>query len=323
MKLDLDAQLKFIFGHAKSGTINKKVGKTSYPEYLIYASTLVAILVCAIFIYYIFSEALPTFQREGINFLLGTIWDYDSANFGALDFIVGTLMITIVALVIACPLSIMTALFLAEFAPPFVHKFLNPVIELLVGIPSVVYGFFGAVFLDGVFRASVKPFISSTLGFIPIFHNSAPVTGYSILLAGTILAIMILPTIAVVSQEAMRSVPAEYIEASLSLGATKWETVRNVVLRVSLSGIIAAVLLGTMRAMGETMAIVMLTGNYLQLPTSILDLTFSMTSKILLDIVYRFPDNTARSALMGLAAVLFIMEMLILIVTKAIGARLK
>lgn len=305
------------------GSVNHKNGKTSTPEYFIYISAIIAILVCIIFIYYIFSEAFPTFQREGIQFILGTQWDYNTSNFGIYDLLVTTLVITVMTLILACPIGILTAIFLAEFAPSGLFKILNPVIELLVGIPSVVYGYFGAFVLYGFYRSTVYPFIGSTLGFIPIFKNVAGPTGYSLLLASSILAIMILPTITVLSQEAMRSVPREYFEASLSLGATRWETVRRVVLRVSLSGIITAVLLGVMRAMGETMAIVMLTGNSMHVPTSIMDTGYAMTSKILIDILYQFPDDTARSALMGIAAVLFVIEFAVLMLTRAVGARFK
>jgi len=306
----------------KSVIISVKKRKSPFPEKLIYVGAIVAILVMLLFIYYIFSEALPVFSREGLGFITGTTWNYDTNQYGILYFIVGTLAVALVTMVIACPLSLLTAIFLAEFAPPKVEGIMRPMVELLVGIPSIVYGVFGALILAHIFSSSIMPLIGSTLGFIPIFANVQYNSSQSILLASSILAVMVLPTITVLSIEAMRSVPGDYKEASISLGATKWETIKKVVIPVSMPGIITAVMLGLMRAMGETMAIVMLTGNSMHMPRSILDTTYAMTSKILNDITFYYGVDSARSALMGIALVLFVIELLILLMTKAIGARM-
>lgn len=318
----IQVAIQDITANPKPKKADKKPSK-EYFEYSVYISAGITILIAFIFIYYIFSESFPVFQREGLHYILGTKWNYLTNDFGMQYLILGTLAVTVLTLIIACPIGIFNAIFLTEFAPPFVRKIMNPMTELLVGIPSVVYGYFGGFILTDYFYRYIKPFIGSTLGFIPIFKNVTSTTGDCILLASFILAIMILPTITVLTQEALRAVPREQYEASISLGATRWETIRRVIIPSSLSGIIAATLLGTMRAMGETMAIVMLAGNSLHLPTSILDTTYTMTSKLVVEILYRFPDDSARSALMGIAAVLFIMEMGILIAVKAIGARLK
>jgi phosphate transport system permease protein len=187
----------------------------------------------------------------------------------------------------------------------------------------VVYGFFGVFVLNDFFRDEVKPFIGSTLGLIPIFSNVVPRIGNSILLASTVLAVMILPTVTILSLEAMRSVPKEYKEASIALGATHWETVKKIVIPASISGIVTAFMLGIMRAMGETMAVVMLTGNTLKMPTSVLDVDYAMTSKILNDMMYWFPDDYGRSALLGIAAVLFSIEFGVLMLTKGLKAVIK
>ena|SRR5271157_2597571 len=320
---------RFIQKYIQENILNKASVKTpkkkwyDTSEWLIVVGAGIAILVMLSFIYYIISESLPVIQREGLYFILGTAWNYKTYQFGMLYFIAGTLAVTLVTMVIAIPLSILTAIFLAEFSPPKVTSILRPMVELLVGIPSVVYGIFGVLFLENIFRSTIKPLIGSTLGFIPIFANVRPSQGDSILLAASVLAVMALPTITVLSIEAMKSVPTDYEEASIALGATKWETISKVIIPVSMPGIITGILLGMMRAMGETMAVVMLMGNTFRMPGSILDTGYAMTSKILNDILYYFPDDNARSALMGIALVLFVIEFSLLLLTKAVGARIR
>lgn len=305
----------------KTSVISVKKPISAFPEKLIFVGAIVAIFIMLLFIYYIFSESLPVFSREGIGFITGTVWDYGTDQYGILDLIAGTMAITVTTIVIACPLSILTAIYLAEFAHPKIENCIRPMIELLVGIPSVVYGILGSTILAGIYKDSLIPFLSSILGFIPIFAGVKYPSGQSILLASSILAVMILPTITVITVEAMRSVPREYHEASISLGATKWETIKKVIIPVSMPGIITAVMLGLMRAMGETMAIVMLTGNAMHMPHSIFDTTYAMTSKLLNDITFYYGIDGARSALMGIALVLFVIEMMILLLTKLIGTR--
>lgn len=308
-------------------SVRVKNSRSAFPELLIFTGAIITILVMLLFIFYIFSGSLPVFSREGLSFITGTVWNYDSDQYGLLYFIIGTLLVTAVSMLIACPLSILTAIFLAEFAPPKLSSIMRPMIELLVGIPSVVYGLLGVQILSSIFGSSIVPFIQTTLGFIPIFARVGVSTTSSIFLASSVLAIMVLPTITVLSIEAMRSVPGEYRDASIALGSTKWETIKKVVIPVALPGIITAVLLGMMRAMGETMAVVMLTGNVSHIPHSIFDTTYTMTSKILNDILFYFPQDNPRSALMGMAMVLFVIELFVLILSKAlsraIGARLK
>ncbi len=214
-----------------------------------------------------------------------------------------------VAIVIAFPIGLATSIYLSEFAPVWLDKLISTLIELLVGIPSVVFGIFGYFVLAKIFQNEINPFISNTLGFIPFFHNNYPNSdGTGILLAGTVLAIMILPTIVALSRVAMRDVPAEIREGSLALGATGWETIRNIVVPVSLAGITTGLILAVMRAMGETMAVVMLLGGASTTPTSVLDLGMAMTSKILGDIGYEVMIPEGKSAIFAIGAVLFLME---------------
>jgi phosphate transport system permease protein len=278
------------------------------PRLFFLSSAAVSALVVFLIFGFIFLTAAPVFEKEGVGFLTGTTWNYSTGEYGILVFLVGTIVLTAVTMVIACPLGIFTAIFLAEWAPVWLEKTIRPLIELLVGIPSVVYGIFGYFVLENIFRYHIDPFIDATLGFIPIFRDPNPGSGTGILLAASVLAVMILPTVTALAQEAMRSVPREYREGSLALGATRWETTRMVVIPIAAPGILTGIILGLMRAMGETMAVVMLIGNTSRFPVSILDTGYAMTSKILNDIGYWVAVDEARSALFGIAAVLFCLE---------------
>jgi phosphate transport system permease protein len=258
---------------------------------------------------FIFYIASPVLVSEGFSFITGSVWDYSTGTYGIFPFIVGTLLLTAVTLAIAVPVGVLTAIYLAEWAPRWLEGILRPLIELLVGIPSVVYGIFGFFILQRFFADYINPVISGTLGrFSSFFVDPDPGCGTGVFLASTVLAVMILPTIIAISQEAMQAVHAEHREASLALGATKWETIKWVVIPIAFPGIVTAIILGMMRAMGETMAVVMLIGNTAIIPGSIMDTGYAMTSKILNDLGYYGAIPEYRSALYGIAAVLFIME---------------
>ncbi len=293
--------------------------KPDLAEVLLLSSALAVGAAILLVIFFVFWAAVPVFQKEGLGFIFGSEWNYNDGRFGIFVFIVNTLILTLVTMLIAIPLSILTAIYLGEFAPAWLKGIIRPMIELLVGIPSVVYGIFGLFIMSDIFAVSLDPFLNATLGFIPIFHDPNPGRSLGVLLASSVLAIMVLPTITVLSEESIRSVPREFKEASYALGATKWDTILKMVLPVAFSGIITAIVLGIMRAMGETMAVVMLLGNSPRIPSSIMDIGYAMTSKILNDIGYYIAVDDARSALFGIAAVLFIMEMLLVTAIRIIG----
>ncbi len=284
-----------------------------------------AILTAAIAIYFvgfIFSTAMPVFESQGIiGFLTGTEWNYGKNIYGIKIFIFGTMIMTLITLLLAVPISLFTAIFLAEYAPSRVVYTIRPLIELLVGIPSVVYGIFGLFVLEDIFNLHVEPFLVSTLGYIPLFSDNTPNSGQGLLLASSILGVMILPTITALSEDAIRSVKHEYKEASFSMGATHWETIRNVILPAASGGIISSIVLGMMRAMGETMAIVMLLGNMKTIPSSFLSYGYAMTSKILNDIGFYVNQAEPRSALFGIAAVLFLLEIIFVALSRKIGGK--
>jgi phosphate transport system permease protein len=292
------------------------------PKSVFTLCTILTAFVTLFFVGFVFYTAYPTFESQGlVNFITGDRWSYDDHVFGIRMYLGGTLMLTLVTLVLSVPVGLLTAIFLSEFASARVAATLRPLIELLVGIPSVVYGIFGLFVLAPIFASHVAPFTVSVLGFIPFFSSTGDPRGVGLALASTVLAIMILPTIISVSEDSIRSVGFEYREASFSLGATHWETISRVVLPAASKGIIAAVILGMMRAMGETMAIVMLFGGAQEIPTMLFDPGMAMTNKILADVGFKIHLEEARSAIFAVAAVLFAAEILFVGLARAIGGR--
>lgn len=203
-----------------------------------------------------------------VELLFSSSWHPLRGEFGFLPFIMGTVWVTAVAVAIAIPLCILTAIYLSEYAPRGVRELTKPLVDLLAGIPSVVYGVWGVL----VIIPLVKNYAA------PMFGTFS--TGYSVLAGGIVLAIMIFPIIIHVSMEVLSSVPNGLRESSLALGATKWQTVKHVVMRKAMPGIIAAIVLAVSRALGETMAVLMLTGNVARIPSSILDPCYTLPSLI-------------------------------------------
>ena len=214
-----------------------------------------------------------------LDFITGTTWDPVNRIFGALPYIVGTLLSAAIALVIATPIALLTAIYLAELAPRRVAIPLTFLVELIAAVPSVVIGLWGVFVLTPFLKVTVESFFVSTLGgSISIFEG--PPLGIGLFAAGVILAIMILPTIVSVSREVITSVPMAQREAMFALGATRWEVVTKAVLPAARSGIAGAVILGLGRALGETMAVTMVIGNAQDIPTSLFDQSQTIASKI-------------------------------------------
>jgi phosphate transport system permease protein len=208
----------------------------------------------------LYLKANPILTRKPFfSLLFSSAWAPLKGEFGLFSFIMGTLWVTFVALIIAVPVSLLSAIYLSEYAPRFVREFTKPIIDLLAGLPSVVYGVWGVLL--------IVPLVGQVLA--PLFGVQS--SGYTILAGALVLAIMIFPTIISVCLEVFSSIPYEMRETSLSLGATQWETVRHVVLRKGLQGIIAAIVLGLSRAFGETMAVLMVVGNVPRVPKSVFD----------------------------------------------------
>ncbi|MFB2623336.1 MULTISPECIES: phosphate ABC transporter permease subunit PstC [Methanothermobacter] len=271
--------------------------RESLIEKGLFITAIFSIIAILLIITFIFREGIPILQDYGvINFIFGMDWAPSDGKYGVFTMIVGSICITLLSLAIAVPLSILCAIFMAEVAPEIMRKILKPVIETLAAIPSVVYGFFGLIVL--------VPYVRTNIGG----------TGFGMLTAALILTVMIMPTIISVSEDAIRSVPLEYKEASLALGATHWQTIRRVIFPAAIPGIITSIILGMGRAIGETLAVIMVAGNVTQIPSSILDPVRALTSNIALEMGYA--TGLHYSALFGTAIILFALIMVLLVVAN-------
>jgi phosphate transport system permease protein len=217
-------------------------------------------------------------RKFGWRFLVSTDWDPVNEEFGALPFIVGTLVSSGIALLIAVPLSVATAVYLTELAPPWLGQVLTVFIELLAAVPSVILGLWGIFVMVPWLREHLFPWLKSLLGFMPLFQG--PIYGLSVLAGGIIIAIMILPIITSVSREILRSVPGLQREAAYALGATRWEVTRIAVLSYAKKGLFGAVILGLGRALGETMAVTMVIGNRPELFKSLFAPGYTLASVV-------------------------------------------
>jgi phosphate transport system permease protein len=208
-------------------------------------------------------DALPAIERYGLSFLTDSTWNPVSEQFGAAAYVYGTVVSSVLALVLAAPIAVGCALFIAEYAPLWARGPVSFVIELLAAVPSIIYGLWGFFILAPIMRALVEPFLKNTFGPLPVVGAlfSGQVIGRDLLVAAVILAIMILPTITAVSREVLRAVPDTQREGMLALGATHWETIQKAVLPYARTGIAGAAILGLARALGETMAVTMVIGN--------------------------------------------------------------
>ncbi len=237
------------------------------------------LLVAGVIVLSLLQVAAPTLHKISIwPFLTSKVWDVEREQFGALTFIYGTLVTSTVALVVAMPVAIGLSLFLTEMAPAALRPIVSFPLELLAGIPSVVYGLWGLFVMVPLLREHVEPFLARTLGFLPLFQG--PQIGLGFLAAGLVLSVMILPTITSISIEVLRTVPGPLREAALALGATRWEMIRLSVMPYARAGIIGAVILGLGRALGETMAVTMVIGNSPRISASLFAAGYSLPSVI-------------------------------------------
>jgi phosphate transport system permease protein len=223
------------------------------------ACSVLILLLVALIAGELWFHSQPTVKTFGWHFLTASTWNPNGQKFGALAFIYGTCITSLLALLIAVPLGVACSIFLAEMAPPRISNLLTFLIELLAAVPSVIYGLLGIFVLVPLIRAYLVPALTHTLGFLPLFQGTF--YGVSILSAGLVLSIMVVPFIVSVSREVLLAVPVEQREAALALGATKWETTWQVVIPYAKTGIIGSIFLALARALGETMAVTMVIGN--------------------------------------------------------------
>jgi len=261
-------------------------------KYAVFISASVSFVVLLAIAVFIFRDGLPAFQEIGVlDFLFGTEWRPGLEKYGILVMVVGSLQVTAGALILAVPLGIACAILLAEVAPPRVRQIIRPAVELLVGIPSVVYGLVGMVLL------------------VPAIRERFGGTGFSVLAASMVLTAMVLPTIISISEDSIRAVPTTYKEGALALGATRWQTIWRVMLPAARSGIGASIVLGMGRAIGETMAMIMVLGNAIKFAETPLDPTRTLTGNIAVEIGYA--SGTHESALFATGIVLLIFILII------------
>lgn len=254
--------------------------------------------------------AWPALSHAGLSFITGSKWDVAAGEFGAAPAIYGTLVSSALALVIATPLALGVSVFLSEIAPRWLRQPVGFLVDLLAAIPSVVYGLWGIFVLIPLLRDPIGPFLRDTLHLSSTPFFSGPNYGYSMLAAGMILAIMILPFISAVTREVLLAVPQSQRDAALALGATRWEMIRDAVIPYARSGIIGGIILGLGRALGETMAVTMLIGNRPEISASLFAPGYTMASLI----ANEFSEATSDahlSALMAVGAVLFVVTLIV------------
>ncbi|MGO4938144.1 phosphate ABC transporter permease subunit PstC [Fundicoccus sp. Sow4_H7] len=263
-------------------------------KYVFMFCAAISIISIILIFYFIFKGGLPFILEEGLgNFVLGTSWRPRASNpqFGIFPMIVGSLVVTTGAVIIGVPIGILTAVFMARFCPKPLYRWLKPAINLMAAIPSIVYGFFALQI------------------FVPFIRNIVGGSGMNILTASLLLGIMILPTIIGLSEAAIRAVPDSFYQASVGLGATHERSVMSVVLPAAKSGILSSVILGIGRAIGETMAVILVTGNQPAIPTSLSSGVRTLTTNIVLEMSYA--SGRHREALIATAVVLFVFILII------------
>ncbi len=282
--------------------MSKSKFKETAARVLFAIAAAISILAVALICLFLFVNGLPAMDEIGLTaFLFGTTWKPVSGMYGIFPMIMGSIYVTAGAIIVGVPAGILTAIFLSRFAGKKAASVLRPGVELLAGIPSVVYGFFGLMV--------IVPFIRTTM----------PGRGFSLLAAAVLLGIMILPTVITVAKNALDAVPKSYYEGAVALGATHERAVFNVLVPAAFSGIMAGVVLGVGRAIGETMAVVMVAGNQPVIPNSIFDGVRTMTANIVLEMGYA--ADLHRGALIATGVVLFVFVMLISLLFGAIKKR--
>jgi len=283
--------------------------KEKFIKYILFLIALVSVIVLGLIVFSLFREGLPIFKKIGLaDFLLGLEW-YPTSEpplFGILPLIVGSLIVTLISTIIAVPLGVLSAIYIAEIAPAVLKEIFKSIIELLAGLPSVVLGFFGMIV--------VAPWLQETFD-LP--------TGLNIINASAILAIMAIPTISSISEDALYAVPREFKEASYALGATKFETIIRVILPSALSGVSTAGILGMSRAIGETMVVLMVAGGAAAIPESLFDSVRPMTASIAAEMGEAPYRSAHYSALFATGIVLFFLALVFNMIADYVSNKYK
>ena len=276
-----------------------------YVRYLLWVSAFLMTVIILSIIIFVGQQGLLTFKEVSpLEFFLETKWDPMEGKFGALSFIAGTLLVTLLSVLLGAPLGLAGAIFMAKIAPNWLREIMRPATDLYVAIPSVVYGFVGLTIL---------------VPFVRVYFGVS--SGFGLMSTSIILAIMILPTIISISEDAIRAVPKTLEEASLALGATRWQTISRVLLPAALPGILTAVILAMARAVGETMAVQMVIGNTPLLAASLFTPTATLTSEIVIEMGNTPFGSAWGNSLFLMALVLLLMSLAMILFIRRIGAR--
>lgn len=298
-----------------------KINSKTQDELLFYFLRFTTTLVIALFVFIVYvlvKSAWPSITQNGLGFLFKTSWNPVENEFGALSFIFGTLVTSLIALAIATPVSILIALFITEYLPKKLSQLVSLLVEMVAAIPSIVFGLWGVFYLAPFVKETLAPFLKNTLGFLPFFQG--PSFGIGILTASLILSIMIVPTISSICRSVFELIPQHQKEAAYALASTKYEMIKLAVLTPSLSGITSAIVLGLGRALGETMAVTMLIGNSPIITKSLFSPAATMASVMANE--YTDANNPLHVAsLCYLALILFIITFLSNLFAKSIVGR--
>ncbi len=285
-------------------------------QFLLGTITLISVIFLAILLLYeLIKGSMPAISYFGYDFIFSTAWDPVNGEYGALPFIFGTFVSSLLALIIGVPMSLGIAIYLTEIASPRISAVVSPVIELLAAIPSVIIGLWGIFVLAPFVRDNLASVLMKYLGFLPLFKG--PAYGFSILTAGLVLAIMVTPIVSSVSREALLAVPTLQKEAALALGATRFEAIMQVVLPYARGAVFGAVILGLGRALGETMAVTMVIGNSPKIVSSLLHPGYTMAAVIANEFT-EATDDVYIAALIEIGLVLFAISVVVNAVARLI-----
>lgn len=309
---EFSASLTSTAGGKVAVRVHSPVGDRIFAGLISGAAWLVLIVVAALCIELTLA-ARPALLSLGFHPLASQTWDPNSGRFGILSFVYGTIVTSLLALLVATPVGIGIALFLAELAPRWMADPVGMLVELLAAVPSVVYGLWGLFVLAPLLRQFGEPVLSKTLGFLPLFSGNY--YGVGLLAGGLILAIMVLPTVAAISRDVFNAVPNDQREAMLALGATKWETMTKAVVPYARSGLVGAVVLALGRALGEAMAVVMVIGNKPAISASLFAPSYTMASVL----ANEFTEATGRqylAVLIEIGLLLFAVSIVVNVVAR-------
>jgi phosphate transport system permease protein len=296
--------------------LNDRIARTASSWLTALCAALSPIILLALFL-----RARPLLDTTPLHSLLTSLeWRPLRGEFGFLPFIVGTAWVTMLAMVLAVPVCLLTSIFMAEYAPRRLRESVKPLVDLLAGIPSVVYGLWGVLTVVPIIRDVIVPHLGDNFAGVPLLRVDNA-TGYSVLAGGVVLAVMVFPVIISTTEEVIRAVPEGIRQASLALGATRWQMVKGVVLRRAAPGVIAAVVLGFSRAFGETMAVMMVAGNVAQIPHSIFDAGYPLSALIANNYGEMMSVPLYDSALLTAALVLLLVVLIFTLAARIVLLR--